>query len=696
MDAHEDTTGRMGVLGIGLVMEEVGKGARLVFRYPASPPPYFMGCKTRRTANASGESAQRPTPRSSKAQQKDDPSVGSNGASGSIDLFFDLPARVISKLFRPKRPLCGQPLTLNVSGTTFCCRAELFDNAQSCPSTVGGDGSERPLVLFSVIVALAPLVTSHQSSSSKSSTRFHHHDTSHLADSSSTSDKSNNNSPHRRIDSTFTTIERIHCNLARLCKVLTREEMRCQYVTLQCQKLLSVRKDYEDNLLPVSRGNSANSIAEANHSNPATQDDSGSNNTRRISNSSVSNAGGSQILSKDKRTLGQTTSGSGNTTEAKGAPGTYSPDNNQDRKGMSPHEKRESIQQLIEMMFASSPPVSNHGNLARELAAVFHFLAKHDDPASPSTASVILSRASGRDGVIYINRHVAVSLDSIDAKPTTVDRNGQSKLPDNEPHVDVVNPYETLLFPNSSPPEILLGIENVTFPCSVGSSTSTTDISASVSISHAIRRMLAQLHPGKSLQEVALDSALSLNHVLEAAKWLVHAGICLTAMPVTRNSRYVCVEGVVDKMKKLALPFWQAFHSKSRNRQFHFGNGDKKSDVTGVPHIFLIVSALTSNAEAPEKQQSHAAAAPRLGDVIHSLCGTHGHSLDSDSQYRWNVSKREKDSSKSNPFRFERPVSHENVGSAVQREDSSMEDVVYSMAVWLVSNSVICQVDGWQ
>ena len=35
--------GEMDVLGIALVMEEVGKGARLVFRYPSSPPPYFMG-----------------------------------------------------------------------------------------------------------------------------------------------------------------------------------------------------------------------------------------------------------------------------------------------------------------------------------------------------------------------------------------------------------------------------------------------------------------------------------------------------------------------------------------------------------------------------------------------------------------------------------------------------------------------------
>lgn len=421
----------------------------------------------------------------------------------------------MSKLFRPKRPLCGQPLTLNVSGTTFCCRAELFDNSQSCPSTVGGDGSDRPLVLFSVIVALAPL-SPHQSCntngshSSKSSISFHPHDTSYLANINCTSEKNDNNSHPRRIDATFTTIERIHRNLARLCAVLTREEMRCQYVTLQCQMLLSVRKEHDDKMNPASRGNSANSIVETNHSNPVTQDDSGSNNTRRTSN--TSNTGGTQMLPMDKRTLGQGTSGSTNAADAKRSPDNYSSDSNKNGYGMSPHERRESIQQVIEMMFASSPPVSNHGNLARELAEVFHFLAKHDDPASPATASAILSRALGRDGVIYINRHVAVPLESIDTLPTKIDRNNQMPRLVHEANGDIVNPHETLLFPNSSPSEILLGIENVTLSSSVGNSMSTTDISASVSISHALRRMLAHMHPGKSLQEVALDSALSLNH----------------------------------------------------------------------------------------------------------------------------------------------------------------------------------------
>ena len=152
-------------------MEEVGKGARLVYRYPASPPPSFLDRSHTVEGESNGKGPGHANVRggntknnSSKNKSDLDPSDADgsneyiNSASRSIDLFFDLPARVLSKLFRPKRPLCGQPLTLNVSGTTFCCRAELFD---SQPSTIGGEeGSNHPLVLFSVIVALAPLAPS--------------------------------------------------------------------------------------------------------------------------------------------------------------------------------------------------------------------------------------------------------------------------------------------------------------------------------------------------------------------------------------------------------------------------------------------------------------------------------------------------------------------------------------------------------
>ena len=105
---------QLGVLGIGLIMEEVGKGARLVFRYPASPPPFF-------SISRGGQSDKNNTTNTSSTKNKkgEGDSIVDSGSSDSIDLFFDLPARVISKLFRPKRPLCGQPLTL-VRSFIFC------------------------------------------------------------------------------------------------------------------------------------------------------------------------------------------------------------------------------------------------------------------------------------------------------------------------------------------------------------------------------------------------------------------------------------------------------------------------------------------------------------------------------------------------------------------------------------------------
>jgi hypothetical protein len=449
-----------------------------VFRYPASPPPYFLSYNGKRSGAKASKVNSNENRRESHTQQKDDPSCGTND---SIDLFFDLPARVISKLFRPKRPLCGQPLTLNVSGTTFCCRAELFDSIQSTPSTVGGEGNEHQLVLFSVIVAMAPLAPSTKAE---------------VGVSTESSVKSVD------IDSAFNMIGRIHRNLARLCNALSREERRCQYVTLQSQMLLSLRKDYEDRLL-----SSLNST-ESNKSN-SKSDESTSNNTRRVSSTPApSSSGGSQLKSTEKRNILQTPSGAAN--DAKVTQDIYSTSGNEGEKSMSPRERREYIQQLIELMFASSPPDSNHGNLARELAEVFHFLSRHDDPTTAACASTILSRAAGRD--IYINQHVAVPFDSMCTTPVQLEQELSSANIINSEEPNIVQCHQTLLFLNISTSEILRALSDETSNLSVSvGSTSITDISASVSMSHAIRRMLSQLHPRKNLKEIASDSALSIH-----------------------------------------------------------------------------------------------------------------------------------------------------------------------------------------
>ena len=354
--------------------------------------------------------------------------------------------------------------------------------------------NEHPLVLFSVIVALAPLKSN---LSSNDSNIIHTPNNNYF-----TTDKTDNAQ-----DSTFTTIECIHRNLARLCNVLTREERRCQYVTLQCQMLLTVRKEYEDRLLPTTKdvksNNNASKADESNISKP----------TRRVSNtpSSVPNTKGGQAIPTDKRTVLQTPS---NKEDGK-SQDIYSPGDNEGEKQISRTERREYIQQLIDLMFASSPPKSNHGNLARELAEVFHFFSRHDDPAAicarSSNAPAALSRAVGKD--IYINQHVAVPFDSMNVASTSIHEMSLSTTLACPTNDEIVQPHQTLLFPNLSASEVLraLSDETTNLSFSVGSAASATDTSTSVSMSHAIRRMLTQLHPRKTLKEVASDSALSVH-----------------------------------------------------------------------------------------------------------------------------------------------------------------------------------------
>ena len=97
--SSQSSTRRLGVLGIGLVMEEAGKGARLVFRYPSAPAPIFLnqsGGDINESTNEapSSSSNKKGTVRVSSTGGSSDSEISAD--SNSIDLFFDLPARVMS------------------------------------------------------------------------------------------------------------------------------------------------------------------------------------------------------------------------------------------------------------------------------------------------------------------------------------------------------------------------------------------------------------------------------------------------------------------------------------------------------------------------------------------------------------------------------------------------------------------------
>lgn len=493
----------LGVLGIGLVMEEVGNGARLVFRYPSCPAPIFFDQKSAEPSASSSASprhrSQSVTPNSSPSKKggvrlsttgnSSDPAIRD---SNSIDLFFDLPARILSKLFRPKRALCHQPLTLNVSGTTFCCRAELFD---SQPSTVGGgEGSNHPLVLFSVIVALAPLAASHCAAAADASAiRFD------KVASPLSNNANNNTTSQNRSDLAFSAIGRVHDNLARLCRVLKREELRCRYVSRQCNMLLRLRKDYEaregpDNGIRAEEG--AGSGMDGNISKKG--------NTASAS-ASGSNAPPSPSSPKDKRSIvPPPPSASAKVKE--------SSNHDETRPKMTQRERREYIQNLIEIMLAATCQQSTqraedddndsddeykqqlYGNLGRELAQVFHCLS--NDSTTTNQSSLL---GSIGDGKVYINRHVSVPIAPL------VD--GESSLEKNESEV---HPYHTLLFPKFSPSEILKDLQDE----SLDSITSTLPTSSS--IIRILRLVLPLTHPRKSINEIAFDVGIPLPHVMSA------------------------------------------------------------------------------------------------------------------------------------------------------------------------------------
>jgi len=497
---------RLGVLGIGLVMEEAGKGARLVFRYPSAPAPIFFdrssgGVDERESSKSSSSAVASAVHRSptvtpnsspnkkggvrlSSTANSRDPAISADD-SNSIDLFFDLPARVVSKLFRPKRPLCGQPLTLNVSGTTFCCRAELFD---SQPSTVSvGEGSNHPLVLFSVIVALAP----HASSDGAvvPATQF---------DRANPTDHTTNTAPQKRSDFAFNAIRRVHNNLARLCRVLKREELRCRYVSRQCNMLLQVRKDYEAKVGPDDerRGNEGG----------GTSSKSGSGMDGNISKkgNTVISAPPTPSSPKDKRLAPPPPVPTKVKKET----------NNRDsetRPKMTQTERREYVQNLIEIMLASNCQNTQtedndddsdgdeykqqlHGNLARELARVFHCLSKDSAEINQSPS---LGANTG-EGMVYINRHISVPIVPLIAEESSLQTDIE------------VHPYHTLLFPNFTPSEILKDLQDENVESII--STNPT----SLSIVRILRQVLPITHPRRSLNEIAFDVGIPLPYVMNA------------------------------------------------------------------------------------------------------------------------------------------------------------------------------------
>ena len=418
------------VLGIALVVDEIGKGARLAFRYPVTPT-----------------------------------------VDNADDLFFTLPPRVMAKLFRPKKPLCGRPMTISVGGTVFCCRAILLDE-------------ESHLVLFNVIVALAPSVPTSLP----------------IAGWFDAGSKESGETSVITPSSSFLAVRRVHVSIARLCRVLEREERRCQYVSLQSAQLIriqgEVRQAMDERRKPASSANSVDgSASEAAARRPKHRRGLSSTTAAALSLSAPS----AQAESSDH----------------------HHHHHNSNPKSQE-HDQHEIEQEILELVMAAAPPAQHHGNLAQELVQVYHSLARNDHEFLP-TPSILLS---GNHGIVYLNRHVSVYMEAA---------SGPSLISNARPRS-----YQTLLFPHASPKELVQTLSTSSAP-------------------QRLQQLLLMVNPRKALSEIAMDAALPLPVVLELAAFLVKQGACVVSSVVSRSTKLACASNAIRCMQERALDFSQEF-----------------------------------------------------------------------------------------------------------------------------------------
>lgn len=587
------------VLGIALVVEERGKGSRLVFRYPvtASTIPHSSG--------ASSDSRE--------------------------DLFFNLPPIVMAKIFRPKRPMCGQPLTIKVERTMFCCRAVLFSDDD--------DSSKKAsnLVRFCVIVAVAP---STSTSAVPIAGWFDSEQPQSLLETKSVS---------------FRSVTRpIHISLARLCRVLEREENRCDYLSIQSSHLRKLRSNY---------GLSDTSTATKN-----IQRESASSKVAAPQNTS------SDVPGRHRRMGSGISSVVGSLSGATPDGGNLSGDlgiSESDLQKTAILQQQELEQEAVEAMLAAQHPLQedtnthyhhrHHGNLARELAQVFHALSRNYDSSVLTPTSLL----SGRDGIVYINRHVAVPIEAVSgdsAVLSSVPKNNIGKMVlDYQPNV---RPYHTLLFPHASPREFMETLSSL-YP--------------SIYSPQRLQQLLLMANPRKSLTDIAIDAALPLPIALELTRHLVSHGICIISPVLSGSSRFTCRHDAMPRMKELSLDF---IHNFGPGLSIFMAVSALTVDSIPLRQVLSHVSSPRNDDRDNEDNTLRRVLGERIASALRQPCLPPGLVFDKGSAQR----------SGYGDFSVAGDV-HCDDQSTVPRED--IEEVIHSMTVWLRSHLIIAEMKDY-
>ena len=609
---NQDTPYR--VLGVALVVDQRGSGAELVARYPTQPP----------------ESASRSDDLSPEEQQQQ----GHQAKDSSDDnLFFTLTPRQMAKLFRTKKTLCGNPMTLNVNGTVFCCRAVLMqgDDGQEDPAqaSAGSETQQDQLVLFSVIVAMSAPMSFKSIQFSTGSwletatedqldiQRYVRENTAAASTSTPEAEHRHNKATRGRVSSSFLSIRRVHISLARYCRVLEREERRCNYISLQANNFTRIRNDHQkkwDEKKVVSASSKLNKQGGTNVSSSAsvmTVKSTQSTSERRPRHSRSTSFGTAVVGGEDLNIQAR-------------------------HYDFTTEEEQEKEQEILELMLAASPPKAkagspkHYGNLVRELVQFFHSLSRNDHIYPPTPTSLLIER----DGIVYVNQHIAIPVEAAAPKP--------SHAMDNP----TVRPYYTLLFPHASPSDLLQALQ-----------------SSGSAPPQRLQHLLLTVNAQKPMTEIALDANLPLYTTLEMASYLVTHGACVMSPVVSRQSRLACSQ--VERIPELGLEFSQLFGSVHLFRVIGF--------LTSAKTLGDAMSLLTNAETADGAWLRECLLSARARQDLSTPLGFNAEELSP----KGNVGQ---------------PPTVQEIPSHWKEE---MEEQLYAMAVWLISHRVLAQLQEY-
>lgn len=335
------------------------------------------------------------------------------------------------------------------------------------------------LVLFSVIVALIPSIQT----SSLPISGWYERDP---------QDDDRENA--QQLSSSFLAVRQVHVSLTRLCRVLEREELRCRYVAVQSAHLYKIDAEFKAMKDKIKNANIPNSA------NPAPE--LGTRRHRR--QRTFGSIGGATIVTEmamDRE--------------------------NESVRDEQTKERQQVDQEVVDLMLAAKVEGSQiHGNLARELLQVFHAMSRTNESTAPTPSAMV----SARDSTVFINRHLAVPIESVNA-PSFLDTSQQT-----------VRPYHTMLFPQAPG-------EDLVDKFSSGNS--------------YMKQLLCKLHPSKSLSDVALEGAMPLQSVMEMANYLMRNGICSVSHVLRKHTLLACSRDGISKMNELSLQFSQLFQQLS-------------------------------------------------------------------------------------------------------------------------------------